>query len=224
MPLLPAALLLVGGVWLAAPPVAGQGPTSRPANAPADNLEYWLDRAAATTAPAEPPASRPRSRPGGQTATPAERGAVPGAVELSDGRRLTGWLQTAGAAPFEVFIAREKRWRRIPPAAVWRIEAVVVFEKMALRWRWKGTGEPERVYTGRKYPTRRLQWRFTLADGTTLTGAVKGKPLHLRRGGKRLGPFVLHERMAGRDGQSLGELVYVRRVVISRGAMQATEP
>ena len=39
--------------------------------------------------------------------------------------------------------------------------------------------------------------------------------------GKVTGPFVLHERMKGKDDETLDDLVYVRKIVISRKMMDA---
>jgi hypothetical protein len=146
--------------------------------------------------------------------------ALPGVVELSDGRVLAGWLATIVEKPFSVYVEQTKTWRRIPLECVLGITAVVVEEKMELAWRPKGMGEPQKVYTGRQYPTRRLKWRFHLIDDSYVEGAVKGQPLWIEHGGGRLGPYVLHERMAGREGQELKDLTYVKRIIVSRRLME----
>jgi hypothetical protein len=94
---------------------------------------------------------------------------------------------------------------------------------MKLRWRWKAMGEPEKVYTGKSYPFRRLRWRFRLADGSEITGAVKGQPLWIETSDTIHGPYLLQERARGKDGQSLAALVYVRKVVISRRMMKSVQ-
>jgi len=45
----------------------------------------------------------------------------------------------------------------------------------------------------------------------------------VRQGDKLVGPFVLHERMKGSIGQALENLIYVRKVVVSREMMLAVE-
>jgi len=189
-------------------------------DAPADNLEYWLQQAE------QAPATAPATQPAGTSApaaahAPPRADALPGVVELSDGRLLPGWIFTTVEQPWLVYQADLKLWRRLPMLAVLSIRSVLVEQRMELRWRWKAMGEPEKVYTGQKYPFRRHLWRFRLLDGTEVTGTVKGQPLWVEHAGKRHGPFVLHERHAGEDGQSLTDLVYVRRVIISRRAMDA---
>ncbi len=186
-----------------------------PASQPSSDLEYWLRRAQpALTAPSptQPAPVQPRSNV-------AQRDALPGVVELSDGRQLAGELHTTPSRPWIVWVEEQKRWRRIPPAAVLSISAMVVDEERKLRWRWKATGQPEKVYTGKSYPFRRLLWRFHLADDSTLTGTVKGQPIRVETPSASFGPFLLQERSKGRDGQTLQDLVYVRKIVVSRKMM-----
>lgn len=190
---------------------------------PAGNMGLWLgETAGANSQPAMRQTTR-RGRGvnpfGTDGASRAE--AVPGVVELSDGRRLAGQLSTTVEKPWLVWVAAEKRWRRVPLIALLGLRAVVVDEKMELAWRWKAMGEPERVYTGRKYPTRRYGWRFHLIDDSYITGSVKGQPLWVRTAdGRRAGPFVLHERAKGGSGQTLKDLLYVKRVIVSRKMME----
>ncbi len=217
-----AGLLLAWLCPLAAEPPAAAETTETDDTPPATNLDYWLRQA-------EPADDTDKgitrgARPFGAGTGPAREDAVPGAVQLTDGRILAGWLYTTREQPWEVFDARTERWRRVPLAAILSVSAEVVREDMELEWRWKDMGVPERVYTGRMYPTRRLMWRFRLADGSTLTGAVKGRPLWiLMPGGGRQGPFVLHERMRGEPGQGLDDLVHIRRAVVSRRVLELLE-
>jgi hypothetical protein len=154
----------------------------------------------------------------------ARLNALPGAVELSDGRTIAGWIVTTPDEPWAVWVETEKRWRRIPPAAVLQVTAEVIAERMELQWRWKAMGEPEKVYTGKRYPFRRFEWTFRLADGSEIRGVVKGQPLWLEVDGKRQGPWLLQERSKGEVGQSLKEHVYLKRAVISRRAMEQFTP
>ena len=188
------------------------------ATQPASSLQYWLDTdaPATTTAPTvDSSGVDPFARDDGK----APATALPGAIQLSDGTIIRGWLYTPGDKPLQVFTEHDKRWRQIPLAAAMSISAVVVTEKVEPEWRWKAMGEPQRVYTGRMYPSRRLQWRFALADGSVITGAVKGQSMSVVSQGNKLGPFILHERQQGRAGTSLVEMPYVRKIVISRRAM-----
>lgn len=172
------------------------------------NLDYWLSQAkpATTSQPETQPVSHPTHRPD----------ALPGMVELSDGTLLRGWMHTTPGKPWLVYVEQEKRWRRVPFAAALSIRAQVTEEKMEMQWRWKGMGEPERVYTGKTYPTQRFLWELLLADGSTLTGTIKGQPLWIQTQNGRHGPFVLHERNKGKVGTNLSDLVYVRRIIVSK--------
>ena len=200
----------------------GRRAASRPApkaSPSASNLDYWLGRAtvpATQTAPAEIGGTGPFA----QTRPFARTDALPGALELSDGTVLAGGLYTTRGKAWSVYDQKTKRWRRVPFAAVLSITAVVVEEKLEPRWRWKAMGVPERVYTGETYPTRRYVWRFVLPDGSEITGAVKGQPLWIALGDKRSGPFVLHERERGKVGQKLRDLIYIRKIVVSRRLMR----
>jgi hypothetical protein len=197
----------------------GQSPTE-----PKDDLDYWMRRAepVAESQPATQPAAA-RSSPLHADSPLRRADALPGVIELSNGLQLAGWMCGTRDKPWMVWVAEEKRWRRIPPAAVLSITAIVDQEEMKLRWRWKAMGEPEKVYTGESYPFRRLRWRFRLADGSEIIGAVKGQPLWIGAGNQTHGPFLLQERSKGKDGQSLAELVYVRRIVVSARMMRAVQ-
>jgi len=180
------------------------------------NLDFWLNQA--TTAPSSRPADVPaRSgrNPFSSGGRPFRPDAVPGVIELSDNTQLPGWLYTTRDKPWVVFDPKLERWRQIPFITVLSITAVVTEEKYLLQWRWKGMGEPEKVFTGRKYPYRRFLWKFRLIDGTTVTGAVKGQPIWVRWDRKATGPMVLHERDKGKLDRKLEDVTYVRKVVVS---------
>jgi len=188
------------------------------ATQPASNLDYWLERADPDTRPAAPVA--PATNPLGGADRFRRPDALPGVAILSDGTVHPGGLYTTLDRDWEVWVESEKRWRHIPPILLLSIQAVVVEEGMDKEWRWKEMGSDEKVFTGRQRPVRLFQWRFHLIDDSVVTGTVKGQPLWIDTGAKPLGPHVLHERSAGEYGQSLKDLVYLKRAVISRRAMR----
>lgn len=212
-------------IGLCAAMLAGPAAGEDDKKPPAGNLDYWLNRAKpVTTKPAAAAAAKPGAGVNpfaGPEKAYFRADALPGAIELSNGKQLPGGVYTTHEKPWIVWCEQTKSWRRIPFIACLSIEAVVEQERMELRWRWKGMGEPERVFTGKKYPFRRLHWRFNLIDGTRVEGSTKGQPVFVELRGKKAGPFVLHERMKGKDGQTLQDLVYVRKIVISRKMMKA---
>jgi hypothetical protein len=205
-----ATIMLLGLTSIAS---AGTNPTSVPAVQ--DNLGYWLGQAkpAAATSPAGNSAAS-------QPAASLREDALPGAIELSDGFVLGGFLYTTRDSPFVVYLEQEKVYRRIPPIAVLSITAIIKDQTVEPQWRWKEMGAPERVYTGRQQPVRRLEWKFRLIDGSTVTGIVKSQPIWIEQDGKKLGPFILQERSQGSEGTNPADLGYIRKVVISRQAME----
>ncbi len=218
------ASLVAASAWL---PSRAQVREDRDANTPASDVDYWLEQARAPDANADANAIDVDPEEQGSNPFRAASGfvrsdALPGVVLLSDGRLIPGGIYGTREKPWRVYVAEEKRWRQIPPLAVLSITPKVVEERMELEWRWKAMGEPEKIYTGRKIPVRRFLWTFHLMDDTTVTGAVKGQPLWVETAAGQAGPFVLHERSKGKPGQSHDEVVYVKKVIISRRMMEQT--
>ena len=211
-------LLLTALLGVCGQIIGGDGRTQTAPARPASSLEYWLDHAdtrPARTEPAERGGVDPFARRAGHPSC-----ALPGAVQMSDGRVLAGWLYTTEDKPIKVFADDQKRWRLVPLAATLSISAVVVEAKLEQAWRWKEMAAPQRVYTGKSYPARRLTWRIKLADGSEIVGAVKGQAVFLVSGARSPRALILHERQRGRDGQELADLVYLRKLVVSRRAME----
>lgn len=210
------------------------------------NLDYWLKQAQATqpasaagtmtTAGGVMATSRSAtSQPAGEVSgdRAAREDALPGVIELSDGKVIAGYMYTTRQKDWELFVEADKAIRRIPFLAVLSITANVEEEKTELEWRWKGMGVPEKVFTGRSYPTRSFAWTFHLIDGSSVRGVIKGQPLWIESDGKTnhegkmpsprtetTGPLVLHERSKGSMGQKVGDMVYVKRVIVSQRLMQ----
>jgi len=220
MVVLIAAVTIGGGG--SAPSSSGSPAPAKDANSaktPGDNLEYWLGQA--QTAPG-PSATRPAAtEPAKSSGAFWRKDALPGVIELSGGQVLAGWMYTTIEKNWEVFIDPEKRWRLVPFVTALSITAIVEEEVMEKKWRWKEMGVPERVYTGEEFPTRRLSWKIHLIDDTFITGPVKGQPLWIEYEGRKSGPFILAERSKGEVGQKLSDLVYVKRIIVSRRLMDA---
>jgi len=217
----PATLLALVAALAGAARPAGTDKPEPKKKQPTSSLDYWLKQAKpvqADSAAAHAKATNPFQKP---KAAFFRRDAFPGVIELSNGKQLPGGLYTTREKPWIVWNEATKSWRRVPFVTLLSISAVVEQERMELRWRWKGMGEPEKVFTGKKYPLRRLHWKFKLIDGSVVEGSTKGQPVWVELRGKVAGPFVLHERMKGKDGQTLDELVYVRKIVVSRKMMEA---
>ncbi len=206
-----------------------------------DGLDRFLKQAttapAATPAPTAAPASKPADaattspHPFGKGDDFGREDALPGVMQLSDGRMLPGWLYTTRDKDFILYVVGDGTggadtvakpggyWRRIPFAAVLSITPVINEEGMEQVWRWQGMGTPEKVYTGEQYPTRRMQWKFHLADDTYVTGDLKGQPVWLQYKDVKVGPIVLNETVKGEIGQTLQQLIYIKQIIVSRRMM-----
>ncbi len=200
-------------------PAGTETGTKKDDGAAESNLDYWLKRADEKNSGGDTPA--PAATPFGKKREFSRKDALPGVIAFSDGAVIPGGIYTTADKDWELWVEKYKRWIRIPPAAVLSITAKIVKESMELRWRWKAMGEPEKVYTGETYPVKRFLWVFHLADGTSLTGAIKGQPVWVEPAGD--GPTrqsVLRERMKGDIGGKLTDLVYPDTIVISRNTME----
>lgn len=192
-----------------------------------DNLDYWLKQATTGSKPAskpDPAAGKPATAEAEKR--PSRPDALPGAIELSDGKVLAGYLYTTAEKNWEVMVQESEKVlivHHIPFVAVLSMKANVEEEQMELEWRWKEMGTPERVYTGRSYPTRRLNWTLKLIDGTTVTGAIKGQPVWIETQAGKSEPMILAERTKGEMGQKLSDLVYIKHLVVSRHTMDTLE-
>jgi|GEM_PF-1606304 len=228
------AACLASLAWALAPAAEGParpGPGARqpPASAPAgrvSNLDLWLQSAAPATRAAAVDPRTGGANPFDAKQEAGREDAPPGVIELSDGRQLPGLLYTTREKNWEVWEEKDpngnkvERWRRIPFIAVLSITAVVEETGMEQEWRWKEMGQPERVYTGREYPTIRLSWVLHLIDGSTVRGSIKGQPVWVDLNGKSYGPYVLYERAKGQMGQKVSDIVYPRQIVVSRRMME----
>jgi hypothetical protein len=199
---------------------------------PRTNLDYWLQQA--STAPAADGRTASTTQAGSARQAASQAAAsqaadsgpadwellAPGVVELSDGSLYAGGIRTTTGRCLEVYQESTRLWRLVPLEALLSASAVVEQEELELQWRWKAMGVPEKTYTGHSTPTRRMSWRLRLIDGTEIVGAIKGQPIWVIRDERQVGPFVLHERDKGQLDQKLSDLVYIRRIIISRRAME----
>lgn len=203
---------------------SGDKPKGKGTTKPAGNLEYWLSQAKPTTQKASTqPAGNSAVNPFTAKSGFDREDAIPGVMEMSDGRQIAGGVYGTREKPYSVWVEKEKRWRRIPLISVLSITAVVIGERMELEWRWKEMGAPERVYTGRKYPWRRFLWKFHLIDGSYIQGAIKGQPIWVETPPKTIGPWLLPERSKGPIGTTLKDLIFVKQVIISRKMMEKVQ-
>lgn len=163
----------------------------------------------------------PSTQPAGDTppdatstlATPPSF-ALPAKMVLSDATRLIGHVHTTDNQPLRLWSESQQRWRFLPLVTVLRLSAEVVEESLLPQWRWNATGEPEKVYTGKTIPYRRLEWTLELIDGSTVRGVIKGQSLVLTSETGRRTAILLHERMLGRPDQTLAQIPYLQTLAI----------
>jgi hypothetical protein len=145
--------------------------------------------------------------------------AVPARVDLSDGTVLAGRVYTTRSKRLKVYNLADKIYEYVPVPALERIETEVEWERMQREWRFKEAGSPEKVYSGRAYPARRLAYRLTLRGGHKIRGHILGQPLYIESGGE-VRREVLHKRQKGEMGEGRQGLVYIRAVRLGRGAYE----
>lgn len=98
------------------------------------------------------------------------REVFPGRIEMSDGTIHPGFLYLTREKRLEMYDKERKRRRQIPLNRVVSIEAVVKKEWMEKEWRFKELADNEKMYTGREYPVRMLDYTVTLDDGKEFDG------------------------------------------------------
>ena len=150
----------------------------------------------------------------------ARRDAVPGYIELSSGRKIPGKICTTRGRRLKIFNLQREAYEFVPVPAIEHIEAVVEWERTEREWRFKEAGNPEKVYSGREYPARKLAWRLTLRNGHQITGHILGQPLYVAREGDPE-RWILHDRQKGDVGATLAGLLYIRRVEFGLKAFTA---
>ncbi|MEE8451202.1 MAG: hypothetical protein V3R99_04775 [Thermoguttaceae bacterium] len=180
-----------------------------------------------TVRAADPPTINPFGR------KPAVReDAVPGYVEMSDGRIYVGQIYLTRDKRLEIHDRQLQRQREVPLRAVKQIECRIVREWIEKEWRFEEPGNPKKVYSGRTYPAREYLHRITLHDGRTITGplsalvyvqpsvsSTEGKSTGSDRPPAKAERLLLNKRSKGRFGEDLESLVYVKLIKLGEEAL-----
>lgn len=182
----------------------------------------------------EPPALNPFG-----AVKQARDDAVPGYVEMSDGRIFVGDIYLTRDKRLKLFDETLQRQREIPLKVIRQIECKVLKEWMEKEWRFKEMANDEKYFTGREYPSREYLHTVTLQDDRTITGPLAelvylqpysfapatalshqpvAKPLRL----------MIHKRDKGDVGTDLESLTFVRLIklgeeALAEGREKATE-
>ncbi|MCY2952323.1 MAG: hypothetical protein NTU53_10140 [Planctomycetota bacterium] len=170
----------------------------------ADDLDWLLKQP--TTKPATQPSTQPTS-PFTQKSNPDARA---GALTLSNGQTLKGQIATTRENPLSIFDDKNKEYRDVPLTLIKSLEASINWERDEKEWQFKETGSDIKEYSGKTYPARELQYKVTLLNGQSITGGIVA-PLYVSQNDKQQ-MFVLNKRQKGDLGQSLKDLLYIKRV------------
>lgn len=204
---LAAAMALAGGAWSgeAAKP-AGQDPAqTKPAVVGPSDITLVDDSAD------QPASGKPAANPFGAPGGVARKDAVPGYVELSTDLKVPGWIYMTRAARIKIYNLRREVYEYVPVPALKRIETTVEWARMDKEWRFKEAGNPEKIYSGREYPVRKVAYTLTLRNDHKIVGHILGAPLYVDHNGK-VERFILHDRDKGPMGSPLADLKYIKGV------------
>ena len=198
-------------------------PTSRPSDSVVDDLlssatTSPTTNAFATTAPTTAalttaaldhhprPFPPPRPLTMGKTDPDSRRGTI----TLSDGTSVTGQISTTAGKPLRIWVEQEKEYHDLPLRSVTSVSAEVLWEKDEPQFRFKESGSDVKVETGKTYPARETVYRFTMSDGSTVTGGIVAPVQVTTADGATT--YILHKRDKGDAGQSLADLKYVKQI------------
>ena len=174
----------------------------------------------------EPPALNPFA-----PAKQARDDAMPGYVEMSDGKILAGDIYLTRDKRLKLYDETVKRQREIPLRVVKQIECKVLKQWMEKEWRFKEMANDEKYYTGREYPSREYVHTITLQDDRTITGPLAeiiyvqpftyspSESLSYRPAVKPE-RILLSKRDKGEIGSDLKSLSYVRLIKLGEEALE----
>jgi hypothetical protein len=180
-----------------------------------------------TVAAEEPPALNPF----GQIKT-ARDDAIPGYIEMSDGRILVGNIYMTRDKRVRIYDEKMERQRELPLRVITQIQAKMVKEWIEKDWRFKELALDEKLYTGRSYPCRQYLHTVTLKDGKTITGELAevffvepivfkaDEPLANRPDGAEPIRVILHKRDKGDIGAELKSMKYVKLIKLGKEALE----
>jgi hypothetical protein len=135
----------------------------------------------------------------------------PGELEMSDGTKIKGKIATTTDKPIRIWVEKEKDYEDVPLDQIASAEVKVLWERDEKEWNFKETGSDIKVYSGKTYPARQVQYKFTLTDGTVIEGDVVA-PLYVTGDDGKTKTYVLYKRDKGEIGQTLKDRVYVKSV------------
>ncbi len=175
----------------------------------------------------EPPALNPF----GQVKT-ARDDAIPGYIEMSDGRILVGNVYMTRDKRVRIYDEKMERQRELPLRVITQIQAKMDKEWMEKEWRFQELALDQKLYTGRSYPCRHYTHTVTLKDGKTIIGELAevffvqpivfkaDEPLANRPDDSEPVRVVLHKRDKGDFGAELKSMKYVKLIKLGKEALE----
>jgi len=172
-------------------------------------------------------------------ARPKPTGYVPGAIYLSDGRILVGGVRLTPGRPLRLFDPVRKRHLRVPLDALREIRMAVLKVRVEKEWRFKYSGDPTKVYTGKTYPRLDYEVTFLFRDGGKVVAHkedLPGAPIYIlpeaTAGGNKPSPvpgqpprkplmFLIQGHEVGKVGQKAEEVLHIVRVALGEEAQSA---
>ncbi|MGA2497518.1 MAG: hypothetical protein ABSH20_07240 [Tepidisphaeraceae bacterium] len=172
-----------------------------------DDLDFLLGKAKPSTATSKPviPKDRPQTMPAAENPEARQ-----GVVILSNGEKIRASLSTTREKPIRLWDEKDEKYKDIPFDLIKSAEAKILWERDEKEWHFIASGSDLKEFTGKTYPARELQYEVTLINGQKLTGGIVS-PIYATGSGQTL-TFVLNKRQKGDVGQTLKQLVYVKKL------------
>jgi hypothetical protein len=188
--------------------------TVAPASQPADSVVDDLLNAATTRpAVATTRAASPTTMSSPLTMSKSDPDVRQGKITLSDGSVIPGLIATTANKPLRLWDEKAGEYHDLPLRLVASVTAQVLWEKDEPQWRFKESGSDIKVETGKTYPSRETAYKFTLTDGTTVSGGIVA-PLYVTTPDNTT-TYILHKRDKGDPGESLADLKYIKQIEFS---------
>lgn len=131
-------------------------------------------------------------------------------VEMSDGRVIDGQVSIVNDQIY-VHVEAQQRKYQVRMHEMKQLENLIEQEAMEKKWIFKEDGRDEKVNTGELYPVRYFTTRVTYHDGKSLEGHVIGQTMYIKSNDKTERVWLI-EKMEGKVGQKLDDLVYAKAV------------
>ncbi len=154
--------------------------------------------------------------------------AVDGTIELSNGKTVKGRIYLTRSHNLRIYDAERERFRDVPLRVVEEVKCMIQKEWLEKEWRFKENANDEKIFTGRTYPARIYVHEIKLKRGDSIKGPLSalvyvesaeedGKlSRNVRSPRRKPTRYLLHKRDKGKPGQTLKDLVYVKRIVLTR--------